>query len=93
MKVAVVGATGLVGQTMIRVLKEQKFPVDELIPVASSRSLGKLIQFGNKTYPVVDHQTAIDKKPVFALFSAGGEVSKQWVPRYIDAGIFPRRNH
>lgn len=87
MKIAVVGATGLVGQTMIRVLEERKFPVETLIPVASPHSFGKKIFFQNRDFPVADHKTAIREKPDIALFSAGGEVSRQWAPKYVEAGI------
>ena len=87
MKVAVVGATGLVGQVMLKVLEERNFPVSELIPVASKRSIGKLIQFKGKDYPVVGMQDAIDAKPSIALFSAGGSTSLEWAPRFAEAGI------
>jgi aspartate-semialdehyde dehydrogenase len=75
MKVAVVGATGMVGQVMLQVLKERKFPVTELIPVASEKSLGKTVDFNNKTYPVVTLEMAVAMKPDVAIFSAGGETS------------------
>src|SRR3954463_1957475 len=87
MKVAVVGATGLVGTKMIQVLEERNFPVTELIPVASERSVGKEIAFKGKKYKVVGMQTAIDMKPSIALFSAGGSTSLEWAPKFAAAGI------
>jgi aspartate-semialdehyde dehydrogenase len=86
MKVAVVGATGLVGTVMLRVLVERKFPVTELIPVASERSVGKEIIFGNKPFKVVGLQTAVEMKPDVALFSAGGSTSLEWAPKFAEAG-------
>lgn len=87
MKVAVVGATGLVGTKMIQVLEERNFPVTELIPVASERSVGKEITFKGKKFKVVGMQTAIDMKPAIALFSAGGGTSLEWAPKFAAAGI------
>lgn len=87
MKVAVVGATGLVGTKMLQVLKERNFPVSELIPVASEKSIGKQIQFGESTFSVQSMQQAIDAKPAIALFSAGGSTSLEWAPRFAEAGI------
>ena len=87
MKVAVVGATGLVGTKMLQVLQERKFPVTELIPVASEKSVGKEIEFAGKKYKVVGMQTAIDMQPAVALFSAGGTTSLEWAPRFAAAGI------
>ncbi|MGS2725783.1 aspartate-semialdehyde dehydrogenase [Psychroserpens sp. BH13MA-6] len=87
MKVAVVGATGLVGQVMLKVLEERHFPVSELIPVASERSKGKLIHFKGTDYKVVGLQDAIDMKPNVALFSAGGSTSTEWAPKFAEAGI------
>ena len=87
MKVAVVGATGLVGTKMIQVLQERKFPVTELIPVASEKSVGKEIEFAGKKYKVVGMQTAIDMQPAVALFSAGGTTSLEWAPKFAAAGI------
>ena len=87
MKVAVVGATGLVGTKMIQVLAERKFPVTELIPVASEKSVGKEISFAGKKYKVVGMQTAINSKPAVALFSAGGTTSLEWAPKFAAAGI------
>lgn len=87
MKVAVVGATGLVGTKMIQVLEERNFPVTELIPVASERSVGKEISYKGKKFKVVGMQTAIDMKPNVALFSAGGSTSLEWAPKFAAAGI------
>ena len=86
MKVAVVGVTGMVGQVMLSVLKERNFPVTELIPVASERSVGKIISFKNKDYSVVSLDTAISMKPDVALFSAGGETSLKWAPKFAEIG-------
>src|SRR6476469_3850512 len=86
MKVAVVGATGLVGTKMLQVLAERNFPVDELIPVASERSVGKEIEFKGKGYKVVSMQDAIAAKPDVALFSAGGSTSLEWAPKFAEVG-------
>ncbi|MBX7226778.1 MAG: aspartate-semialdehyde dehydrogenase [Chitinophagales bacterium] len=87
MKVAVVGATGLVGGEMLKVLTERNFPVSELIPVASERSAGKQVAFQGKQYTVVTPDVAISMKPDVAIFSAGGGTSLEWAPRFADAGI------
>jgi aspartate-semialdehyde dehydrogenase len=87
MKIAVVGATGLVGTKMIQILAERNFPVTELIPVASEKSVGKEIVFNEKKYIVVGMQTAINLKPSIALFSAGGSTSLEWAPKFAEAGI------
>ena len=87
MKIAVVGATGLVGTKMLQVLAERNFPVTELIPVASERSVGKKILYKEKEYSVVSMQDAIDAKPSLALFSAGGNTSLEWAPKFAKAGI------
>jgi aspartate-semialdehyde dehydrogenase len=87
MKVAVVGATGLVGTKMLQVLEERNFPVTTLIPVASERSIGKQIVFKGKNYPVVSMTDAIALKPAVALFSAGGSTSTEWAPQFAAAGI------
>lgn len=87
MKVAVVGATGLVGTKMLQVLAERNFPVSELIPVASERSIGKEIEFNGKKYKVVSMDKAIAAGPAIALFSAGGSTSLEWAPRFAEAGI------
>jgi aspartate-semialdehyde dehydrogenase len=86
MKIAVVGATGMVGEIMLKVLEERNFPFTELILVASEKSVGKEIIFKNKTYKVVGLQTAVDLKPAIALFSAGGETSLEWAPKFAAAG-------
>jgi aspartate-semialdehyde dehydrogenase len=87
MKVAVVGATGLVGTKMLQVLAERNFPVTEIIPVASERSVGKEISFKGKAYKVVSMQDGIAAKPAIAIFSAGGSTSLEWAPKYAEAGI------
>lgn len=86
MKVAVVGATGMVGEVMLQVLAERNFPVTDLIPVASEKSVGKEIEFKGKTYKVVGLETAVAMKPEIALFSAGGETSLAWAPKFAEAG-------
>lgn len=86
MKVAVVGATGLVGTVMLKVLEERNFPLTELIPVASEKSVGKLITFKGKQYPIVSMDTAIGMRPDIALFSAGGSTSLEHAPRFKEAG-------
>ncbi|OWK97664.1 aspartate-semialdehyde dehydrogenase [Kaistella haifensis DSM 19056] len=86
MKIAVVGATGMVGQVMLKVLEERNFPVTELIPVASEKSVGKKISFKGKEYSIVSMQTAIDMKPEIALFSAGGSTSLEFAPQFAEAG-------
>eukprot|EP01133_Synstelium_polycarpum_P012678 gene12678-14887_t len=86
MKVAVVGATGLVGTVMLKVLEERNFPLTELIPVASEKSVGKEITFKGKKYTVVNMDTAIGMKPDIALFSAGGSTSLESAPRFAEAG-------
>ncbi|MFM1793580.1 MAG: hypothetical protein RLZZ252_1934, partial [Bacteroidota bacterium] len=86
MRIAVVGATGMVGEIMLKVLAERNFPVTELIPVASEKSVGKEIEFGGKKYKVVGMQTAVDMKADIALFSAGGGTSLEWAPKFAAAG-------
>lgn len=86
MKVALVGATGMVGQVMLKVLEERNFPLTELIPVASEQSIGKIIIFKGKEYKVVSMQTAIDMKAEIALFSAGGNTSLEFAPQFAAAG-------
>jgi aspartate-semialdehyde dehydrogenase len=86
MKVAVVGATGMVGNVMLQVLKEQNFPITELIPVASEKSVGKDIEFGGLNFKVVGLQTAVEMRPDIAIFSAGGETSLQWAPKFAEVG-------
>ena len=87
MKVAVVGATGLVGSKMLQVLAERNFPVDELIPVASEKSIGKEVSFKNKQYKIVSADDAIKAKPDVAIFSAGGSTSLELAPKFAAAGI------
>ena len=87
MKVAVVGATGLVGTKMLQVLSERNFPVTELIPVASEKSVGKEVVFKGKPYKVVSMTDAIKAKPAVAIFSAGGSTSLEWAPKFAEAGI------
>ena len=86
MKVAVVGVTGMVGQIMIKVLEERQFPITELIPVASQKSVGKEISFNNKIYTVVNLETAVSRQPDIALFSAGGGTSLEWAPKFASVG-------
>ena len=86
MKIAVVGATGMVGQVMLKVLEERNFPVTELIPVASEKSVGKKISFKGNDYSIVSMQTAIDMKPEIALFSAGGNTSLEFAPKFAEVG-------
>jgi aspartate-semialdehyde dehydrogenase len=87
MKVAVVGATGLVGSKMLQVLAERNFPVSEIIPVASERSVGKEVEFKGKKYKVVSMLDGIAAKPDVAIFSAGGGTSLEWAPKFAEAGI------
>jgi aspartate-semialdehyde dehydrogenase len=87
MKVAVVGATGLVGAKMLQVLAERNFPVSELIPVASERSVGKEVEYKGKKYKVVSMADAIAAKPAVAIFSAGGSTSLEWAPKFAETGI------
>jgi aspartate-semialdehyde dehydrogenase len=86
MKVAVVGATGLVGSKILQILEERNFPVGELIPVASEKSIGKEVLFKGKSYKVVSMTDAIAAKPDVALFSAGGSTSLQWAPKFAEVG-------
>jgi len=86
MKVAVVGATGMVGSVMLKVLEERNFPLTELIPVASERSVGKKVIFGDKEFEIVGLETAISMKPEVAIFSAGGDTSLEWAPKFAEVG-------
>ena len=86
MKIAVVGATGLVGRVMLKLLEDRKFPLDDLIPVASKSSIGQSISFKDKSYPVVSMEEAIKLKPAIALFSAGGSTSLEWAPKFAENG-------
>src|SRR6186997_1273738 len=87
MKVAVVGVTGLVGTKMLQVLAERNFPVTELYPVASERSIGKEVEFKGKQFKVVSYEDAIAARPAVALFSAGGSTSLELAPKFAAAGI------
>lgn len=86
MKIAVVGATGMVGTIMMKLLEERNFPVSELIPVASERSVGKIITFKGEDYKIVGLEKAVSLKPEIAIFSAGGDTSLAWAPKFAEAG-------
>lgn len=88
MKVAVFGATGLVGGVMLQVLAEQKFPVTQLIPIASPKSAGKKITFNNQEWTVVTPEDGLAMNPTLAIFSAGGETSLEWAPKFAEAGCY-----
>jgi aspartate-semialdehyde dehydrogenase len=88
MKIAVVGATGLVGGVMLKVLEERNFPISELIPVASEKSVGKEITFKGNSYKIQSMTDAIAAKPTIALFSAGGSTSLEWAPKFAEVGTF-----
>ncbi len=86
MKIVVVGATGLVGQEILKILEERNFPFDELFLVASSKNVGKVIQFKNKGYAIISMEEACDLAPDVAIFSAGGNTSLEWAPKFADRG-------
>ncbi|GAA0872695.1 aspartate-semialdehyde dehydrogenase [Gangjinia marincola] len=86
MKVAVVGATGMVGQVMLSILEERNFPISELIPVASEKSVGKTVTYKQKEYTIVSLQDAVAAQPDLALFSAGGNTSLEWAPKFAEQG-------
>ncbi|GIS05836.1 MAG: hypothetical protein CM15mP109_05920 [Candidatus Dadabacteria bacterium] len=86
MKVAVVGVTGVVGTVMLDLLDKRKFPITQIIPVASEKSVGKKIGFKGKDYSIVSLTDALSVKPDIALFSAGGSTSKEWAPKFADIG-------
>jgi len=86
MKIAVVGATGMVGRTMMKVLEERDFPVSQILPAASEKSVGKEVIFKGNPVKVVSVQEAVDSKPEFAIFSAGASISKEWAPRFAKNG-------
>ena len=86
MKIAVVGATGMVGQIMLKVLEERNFPISELIPVASAKSIGKKILFKGTEFEIVSMQDALDRKPEIAMFSAGGTTSLEFAPKFAAIG-------
>jgi aspartate-semialdehyde dehydrogenase len=86
MRVAVVGATGMVGQVILKVLAERNFPISELYPVASEKSIGNSIQFNNRSFKVIGLEEAVSLKPDLALFSAGGDTSLEWAPKFAEVG-------
>ncbi len=86
MKIAIVGATGMVGQVMLKLLVERSFPLSELLPVASARSAGKTISWQGREYPLLTIEEALQAKPDMALFSAGGSVSREWAPLFAQQG-------
>lgn len=86
MRIAVVGATGMVGRVMLQVLEERNFPITEIIPVASERSIGKTIVYKGEEYKIVSMQDAVNMRADIAIFSAGGETSKQWAPKFAEVG-------
>ena len=86
MKVAVVGATGMVGNVMLQVLAERNFPITELLVVASNKSIGKKIEFKNTTYNIIGLKDAVEQKPDIAIFSAGGNTSLEWAPKFAEVG-------
>ncbi len=86
MKIAVVGATGLVGSEMLKVLEERQLPISELLPVASAKSVGKKIVFANTEYEVISLEEAVNKQPDIAIFSAGGSTSLEWAPKFAKVG-------
>lgn len=87
MKIAVVGASGMVGEVMLKVLAERNFPITELIPVASEKSVGKELEFKGKKYVIKSMEEAVKMKPAIAIFSAGGSVSLEWAPKFAEAGV------
>ena len=91
MKVAVIGATGLVGQKMLQVLAERNLPIDELIVAASERSIGKKTLFKGKEYTLVSVEDAIEKRPDIAIFSAGADASLKYAPLFAEKGTYPSR--
>ena len=86
MELAIIGATGMVGNIMLQVLEERNFPYAELILAASDKSVGKELTCKNKKYVLVSLQEALDAKPTIAIFSAGGEISKKWAPKFVENG-------
>ena len=86
MKIAVIGATGMVGTVMLKILEERNFPLTELLPVASKRSVGRELVFKGKMHKIVGMQEAVSAKPDIAIFSAGGSTSLEWAPKFADAG-------
>ena len=86
MRIAIVGATGMVGQVILKVLAERSFPITELIPVASEKSIGKQIQFGGRAWVIQNIEQAVAAAPDIALFSAGGSISLEWAPKFAAVG-------
>ena len=86
MKVAVVGATGMVGQVLLKVLEERNFPISELLVTASSKSIGKTVIFNNKELTIISVKDAVREQPNLAIFSAGGSVSLKWAPHFTKVG-------
>ena len=86
MKVALVGATGMVGEVMLRVLAERQFPIDELLLVASPRSVGKQMDYNGRQFTVIGLEQAVSEKPDLAIFSAGGDTSLEWAPKFAEVG-------
>lgn len=86
MKVAVIGATGMVGGVIIQVLEERKFPITQLIPVASERSMGRKVSFQSNKFPILSMEEALAQKPTLAFFSAGGSISLEWAPKFAEIG-------
>jgi len=87
LRIAIVGATGLVGKTMLQILEERNFPIAKLLPVASEKSIGKSLNFGGEKIAIVSLESALSEKPDVAIFSAGGSVSQEWAPKFSDAGV------
>jgi len=87
LRIAIVGATGLVGKTMLKILEERNFPIATLMPVASEKSIGKLISFGGEKIAIVSLESVLSEKPDVAIFSAGGKVSQEWALKFSDAGV------
>ena len=86
MKVAVVGATGMVGKVMLKILEERNFPISELLVVASSKSVGQTLSFKNKNLTIISIEDAVSERPDLAIFSAGGNVALEWAPRFAEVG-------
>jgi len=87
LRIAIVGATGLVGTTVLKILEERNLPIATMLPVASEKSIGKLINFGGEKVAIVSLESALSEKPDVAIFSAGGKVSQEWAPKFSDAGV------
>jgi len=87
LRIAIVGATGLVGTTVLNILEEKNVPIETLFPVASEKSIGKFIQFAGAKVGIISLQTALSETPDVAIFSAGGKVSQEWAPKFSDAGV------